>query len=166
MHMRSRTRRARPALLSSLSFLLFISSTACAPSGPQHSPEYVDLSQLSVCARAGFETEWLRAPAPRIENLDGDCDPDWTRIAGSSAGSRPLDLRGLWPQLELDYPRRKFLEPVDPRFSGERFSLRFSFRVDSVPVPPQREDDRALVLGSIGNNWEIYLNGSLVEREV
>ncbi|MCR9142772.1 MAG: ATP-binding protein [bacterium] len=154
--------------------MLMITGGNCRPSSSDRfeslENRVVDLSRLPACARHGFDSAWLRRSGQPRELSDGeagegDCPSGWHRVPGQIHGSRPLGVRdlGLPPERRIDRQIRGDREAAAFR----EYSLRILF-----PAPPPGDrgivvpEDFALALGSIGLNWEIYVNGALLEREI
>ena len=131
--------------------------TGCNPA-PIH-PDRVDLTTLPVCVRAGFEPTWID---DRQVDASADCETGWAQVPGNSIGSRALRLR----YLPLPKPDRAFLEYPDPAESARQYSLRFRFSHSGAVDDNEPTGEYILAFGAIGTNWEIYLNGVLLEREV
>ena len=120
-----------------------------APVIPQNSPFYIDLNALPVFVHLGFSQD--------LVNLVPDStDPSWQVFPPTQTGPRViryLEIRGI--------PKRKF------------FSLQNSQPVEITFVIPFTIDIRSLQgiipglhLASIGDNWEIFLNGNLLKSEI
>ncbi|MCP4130109.1 MAG: PAS domain-containing protein [bacterium] len=111
----------------------------------------IDLTQKEFFARKGFSEQWINSlPAG---------DPEWLRIApGTTSGRRiriaDLDLPGM--------PGRSFLSwKTNP---PEHVTLVCSFELPEKSPEPKKI--LGIYLARIGINWEVYVNGNLVRREV
>jgi len=112
--------------------------------------EPIDLSAHEAYVRNGFSLEWVfQAPLPG--------EAPWVEAPGSP-GDRPLSMR------DLGLPDA----PAHGAFSLERLKpSRYT-----VMIPFDADDELlasrtgvGLFLASVGQNWQIYLNGSLVRDE-
>ncbi len=128
--------------------LIFIS--LFLPASPLPAFDQVDLSKAPIFVRQGFEPAWT----------DLTCfDDQWLKIPVSDNSRHPVQVRML--KLK-DLPGRR-------PFSLKRFApMTFSF---AIPFNiPEREAEKpgslGLFIGSIGVNWEIYLNGHSILREI
>ncbi|MCP4023203.1 MAG: response regulator [Desulfobacteraceae bacterium] len=112
--------------------------------------EPVDLTQTPLYVRQGFDPAWTT-----LNNFDHQ----WLAISGAQNGNRPVQVRRL------------ALKGLPDRFP---FSLKtyypktFSF---AVPFSISQEEalkpgSLGLFIGSIGVNWQIFLNGHSIVREI
>ncbi len=130
--------RGLPAI--ALTFLLAAPSLLAA----------LDLGSLEFLVRPGFDPSWL-ALEP------GQADPAWTRLP---PGAGP-------PLLVRDLP---VLSRAAPAFLGfapgkiEEYCFLTAFTAD--PALAGSTQGLGLYLERIGQNWEVYLNGSLVRSEL
>ncbi|HUW41422.1 MAG TPA: PP2C family protein-serine/threonine phosphatase [Rectinemataceae bacterium] len=126
-----------------LGLLVFASASAWA--------ESIDLNALPFYVRGGFDMSWTRSePSPS--------DPEWAFVPGR-AGGRPLVVRDLdLPGLE-DLPAIRAL-PAEPR----TFCFVTAFEADDALL--DSPSGIGLYLSAIGEDWEVYLNGSVVRSEV
>lgn len=147
---------------------------ACLHQGADESASrqlIVDLTRLPACARAGFEQAWIITDAGLPETIvadaiagDSGCSAGWVLVPGKLRGNRPLGVRDLPLSLQpAPVPGLLTEFSTDIR----QYSLRIQF-----PAPETSkhailgQGDYALALGSVSMNWEIYLNGVLLEREI
>lgn len=113
--------------------------------------ETLNLASLPAYARPGFSLDWTFA-----EPLAGD--EAWLRLPPSPAPNRPLTLRGLGlAEAEglaglglqaASAARGTFVIP---------FQASEALRASSTGV--------GLLVGTIGQNWQLYLNGRLIRDE-
>ncbi|MEQ9366479.1 MAG: 7TM diverse intracellular signaling domain-containing protein, partial [Leptospirales bacterium] len=153
----------RPGKLSRGAFfsvlLLAFFSVGCQRSAASDSDggQSIDLSGLPACARKGFEAAWTARPPPSGPRTEW-CTGEWTLIAAGNHGSRPLGVRDLSLPVGSNSVHTG---------AAREYSVRIRF---PAPVAAKREifvpEDFALSLGSIGMNWEIYVNDVLLEREI
>ena len=111
----------------------------------------INLNQQDIFVRKGFDKAW-------INNLPSKNDPGWFYIPGKT-GSRPLVVRELGFK---NLPEHSFLS--FKTYPAESFTFVTSFNVaDSsfVNLAPL-----ALFLKGVGYNWEIFLNGVSIEKEI
>ena len=112
--------------------------------------QVVDLSAADAYVRPGFSLEWVfSTPLPG--------DALWTVVPDAS-GNRPLVMR----ELELpDSPERNLfaVERLRPR----RYCVMIPFVAGEELLASRT--GVGLYLAQIGQNWQIYLNGSLIRDE-
>ncbi len=119
---------------------------------PSASPAItIDLNQQDIFVRKGFDKTWTNT-------LPFKNDTNWIHIPGKT-GSRSLVVRELGFK---GLPNRTFLSIKT--FPAESFTFVTSFNIaasdiDSLP-------HLSLFLKGIGYNWEIYLNGVAIEKEL
>jgi DNA-binding CsgD family transcriptional regulator len=123
--------------------------TASCPSQAQEDKFYVDLQKFPLYVKSGFNP--YDTVSPDLQ------DATWqTREQWPGAVIRRLGLPGL--------PKRAFLSPWGRPEQEWTFVIPFTtdtFIMDAeAPVIP------CLYLASIGINWEIYLNGTLIKSEM
>ncbi len=117
----------------------------------------VDLTPLPFYVRPGYDAAAARAIA------DGgreSFDPaGWQKVPGSTTGNRTVRVVNLDLVPES---RRTFLSPM-PAPPAQDFSF-----VTFFDMGPGFREEAAYVLhlGSIGRNWEIFVNGRLVDAEM
>jgi anti-sigma regulatory factor (Ser/Thr protein kinase)/PAS domain-containing protein len=124
---------------------IFIFSATCAYA------EEINLNKKSLYIKKGFSLEWIESIPEK--------DPSWMHIAPSQTGFRSvriadLDMPGI--------PRRTFLSLKT--FHPETFTL-----VTSFDIPDEtfiKNNFLGLYIKMIAENWEIYLNGSLLRKEI
>jgi DNA-binding CsgD family transcriptional regulator len=108
---------------------------------------YVDLQKFPLCVKADFNPS--DAVSPDLQ------DGSW-RVMEQWRGAviRRLGLQGL--------PKRHFLSPWGRPEQEWTFVIPFTMDAldaDALVIP-------CLYLASIGINWEIYLNGTLIKKEM
>ncbi|MFP3042853.1 ATP-binding protein [Treponema primitia] len=119
---------------------------------PQNSSLYVDLRTCPLYVKSGF------SPADILSRPDNSSGA-WRVIEDPAASMLVRDL-GL-----PDVPHRRFLSPFGRPVQEFTFLIPFSLPsgtalgTDTMPIP-------GLYLASIGDNWEIYLNGHIVKSEM
>ncbi len=110
-----------------------------------------DLSESATYVRRGFDRSW-------VNSLPAD-DGTWLALSPSPKGLFPLRVREL-PLSGL--PTRKFLS--FKKCADEPFTFVTSFDIpDGKTI---REKLLGLFLAQVGINWEVYLNGTLVQSEM
>lgn len=109
----------------------------------------IDLNKLDVYIRQGFSNNWNMANP--TENTD------WIKIPKSETGNRSLSIRKL--NLPFIQSRQFFDFQSRP---AESFTFLFEFDIDEN----QLSTSEGIGLGLIGiaYNWEIYLNGVLIDE--
>jgi len=130
-------------------FLTILSATTAAAK-IQENKFYIDLQKFPLYIKADFNLS--DAVSPDLQDGSWQIREQW-----SGAVIRRLGLPGL--------PERAFLSPWGRPAQEWTFALPFTmdeFLASAVDKPffP------CLYLASIGVNWEIYLNGTLIKREM
>ena len=126
-------------------FLTVLSAFTVSESAQaQENRFYINLQKFPLYIKADFNPSDTASPDLQ--------DGSWlVREQWSNAVIRRLGLPGL--------PKRAFLSPWGRPVQEWTFVLPFTMDVD-VPLFP------CLYLASIGVNWEIYLNGILIQKEM
>jgi len=110
----------------------------------------IDLNQQDIFVRQGFEARWVGSLP--VENNA------WKLIPGKN-GPRSLVVRNLGFN---NIPKHSFLSFAT--YSEESFTFITSFHMDKPTVDSFH--GFSLFLKGIGYNWEIYLNGVSIEKEI
>jgi hypothetical protein len=109
----------------------------------------INLNRQDIYVRKGFDRAWL-------ETIPSDTG-DWLHIPGRN-GSRSLIVKKLGLK---NIPSHHFLSfKIHP---SESFSFITSFNIDTNP---SELPSMSLFLRSIASNWEIFLNGVSIEKEM
>ena len=95
--------------------------------------------------RSGFDTAWTTLQ---------DFDPSWTKLGGDPARKKMRIADQSLPEI----PKRSFLS-FDTN-KPQNFTLVIPFINQNSYTSP------GLYIHRMGNNWEVYLNGNLIKREV
>jgi DNA-binding CsgD family transcriptional regulator len=118
--------------------------TASTAAQAQETQFYINLQKFPLYIKADFNLS--DAVSPDLQ------DGSWlVREQWSGAVIRRLGLPGL--------PKRAFLSPWGRPEREWTFVLPFTMDTDAPIIP-------CLYLASIGINWEIYLNGTLIKKEM
>ena len=109
----------------------------------------INLNEQDIFIRKGFDLAWIKQFPPSTN--------DWLRIPGRT-GSRSLVIRKLGLK---DVPAHRYLSLK--KCPPESFAFVTSFTIEGDPskLPPM-----SLFLKSIASNWEIFLNGVSIEKEI
>lgn len=140
-------------LLGLLWIGLFAPSAIAAPgaAAPGAASVQIDLNSLDAWVRPGFSIEWAYyVPDPK--------DKAWTRIP-AKPGDRPLIYRDL--PLQGGTRRGRFAVAPAP---ADTFCVIFAFQASAELL--STSSGTGLLLGDIGKNWDVYLNGSVIQHEV
>ncbi len=133
----------RLSLLTGILFLLTGSVGFAIP---------VDLTKEPMYVHEGFSAEWLHA-------LPEDGTPGWLAIQPGKGGERTVTVK----ELKLDgHAERNFFSLRHFQDKTYTFVTRFSMddeTIGSGQIP-------GIHLASIGGNWEIFINGKVVNREL
>ncbi len=129
-----------------LNMALFISVTQL------FAEQVADLTGRPLFVRSGFSESWTTT-LPQAD------DNDWKHVPPSTTGNRTVRIKDL----DLnDVPFRPFLSTG--RYPDREFTLATSFMLRKAQL--DRREILGMLLAAIGGNWEIYLNGHLVRREM
>ncbi|WP_461255351.1 LuxR C-terminal-related transcriptional regulator [Treponema sp. R80B11-R83G3] len=110
---------------------------------------YIDLQKSPLYIKAGFNPS--DAVSPNLQ------DDSWqVRDKWHGAVIRKLDLPGL--------PKRAFLSPLGR--PAQEWTFVIPFTMDASNKDADAPLFPCLYLASIGANWEIYLNGTLIKKEM
>jgi PAS domain-containing protein len=138
--------------IAGAALLVFLALFRAGAESPP-SPSYVDLRAYPLYAKAGFDlSDTLRHPS----------GGGWEKIEGSPVAT-PASLK-------LDSPRA-FLSPFSSK--EKEFAFVIPFTLDGEFLAAFEGDGGGsggrvpgIFLASLGDNWEIYLNGRLLKREM
>jgi len=123
--------------------------------GADNNRFYIDLQKFPLYFKAGFNHS--DAVSPDLQDGSWHVKEQWY-----GAVIRRLGLPGL--------PKRIFLSPWGKPHQEWTFVIPFTMDAPSAgDAAPARDDEPiipCLYLASIGINWEIYLNGILIKREM
>ncbi|QQO10601.1 ATP-binding protein [Breznakiella homolactica] len=139
-------------------YLLFIIPFHTLTAGPRQDrsgPYYTNLQQFPVYIREGFDREFTtKVPA-------GDLGP-WICYRNDPENPGPLQIKNL------DFPDIRNPHFLSPKRLPEReFTLLIPFSLNArQAIPGDTPPVLGVFLASLGDNWEIYLNGSLVLSEI
>ncbi|MBW7858245.1 MAG: hypothetical protein H3C43_08135, partial [Leptonema sp. (in: Bacteria)] len=106
----------------------------------------IDLNSVPVYVKSGFETSWLQL-AP---------DDTWLTLKSNPKRSVIISQLSL-PNL----PKRLF--PEFRSFERQDFSILFLFELSQHDIDQATQP--TLLLAQIGESWEVYLNGQLLDRQ-
>ncbi len=119
---------------------------------PSASPAItIDLNQQDIFVRKGFDKTWINA-------LPSEHDTNWVHIPGKT-GSRSLVVRELGFK---GLPNRSFLS--FKTYPAESFTFVTSFNIADSII--ENLPHLSLFLKGVGYNWEIFLNGISIEKEI
>jgi len=118
--------------------------TAPAAVQGQENRFYIDLQKFPLYVKADFNPS--DAVSPDLQDGSWQVREQWY-----GAVIRRLGLPGL--------PKRAFLSPWGRPEQQWTFALPFTMKIEAPIIP-------CLYLATIGINWEIYLNGTLIKREM
>lgn len=137
-------------MLLVIGFICFYADADADADAKASAFEPIDLTQTTIYVRQGFDKKWL--------NLQPS-DKDWFLVPGSSSGNRPVQIRNFNFQ---GIPKHT---PFSLKsFTPEEFTLTVFFSLETMQII--QPGSLGLFIGSIGVNWEIYLNGHKVHQEV
>ena len=125
-------------------FLIVFSTFTAYLVHAQENRFYIDLQKFPLYIKAGFNPSDV--VFPDLQDGSWEVKEQWP-----GAVIRRLGLPGL--------PKRPFLSPRGRPVQEWTFAIPFTTDVDIHIFP-------CLYLASIGVNWEIYLNGTLIKKEM
>jgi class 3 adenylate cyclase len=132
-------------------FLIFLSSLAAAP---KQSPIYTNLRESPVYAKTGFDiADTARSP----DRASGS----WQVIDGSlrKNPARVIDF-------DFSVPKRRFLSPFGTPEMEFTYVIPFSMSLEKIRFLKDSTLIPGFFFAGLGDNWEIYLNGQLIRREM
>jgi PAS domain S-box-containing protein len=112
--------------------------------------ELIDIGKLPVYAKKGFLKEWLVETSP---------DNSWIYIAPTETGRRSIKVKNINFK---GIPERTFLSLKN--IKDEEFTFITHFSVPDTML--KNNEIPGMFLATIGENWEIYLNGKLLKSEM
>jgi AraC-like DNA-binding protein len=107
----------------------------------------IDLTAHNAYVSRGFKIQWATSFDEK--------DSHWRTISANK-GNRPLRMRDLMVK------NAGYFTPLLP-MKTEHFTIVIPFTIKNIK---SIQKDAALFLGQIGLNWEIYLNGTSIAREI
>jgi len=125
-------------------FSILTAALPAALSAKDNDRFYIDLQEFPLYIKDGFNPS--DAVSPDLQDGSWNVREQW-----SNAVIRRLNLPGL--------PKRAFLSPRGRPEQEWTLVIPFTINADA-PYSP------CLYLASIGDNWEIYLNGALIKKEM
>lgn len=112
----------------------------------------VDLTRETMYVREGFSAEWLHALPERGA-------PGWIEIAPSVSGERAVSVRDIGFDGKVE---RSFLSLR--HYPDKTYTFVTRFHVGPGAIESGRI--YGIHLASIGGNWEVFVNGRVVHREL
>ena len=116
------------------------------------------LNCLPVFIRSGFRLEEVRS----ISSADAPVLKNYLRLPENDEGRRRLQIPEFSQELKL--PSRNFFSFQSFKPRSFTFVIPFRLKQTSGSSDVSREP-LALLLGQIGESWEIYINGRLIRKE-
>jgi len=108
-----------------------------------------NLTREDAYVRLGFDPGWLKIWPERLKSSD-----DWRHVPPAMTGNRTIRIM----EMGEPFPRPNFfrwpVEKIHEYTAITRFFL--------LPSEASSQQAWGLLLGSIADNWQIYVNGSLV----
>ncbi|MDR0220313.1 MAG: response regulator [Lachnospiraceae bacterium] len=154
MDMKRQILKIMPPLLFTVTILLMVLYQYREQNATERSsgsPFYQNLSEAPAYAKRGFDRGGLLTVP--VEGVNG-----WVRFAYPPYRIIDSGLPGL--------PERPFLSPWGR--ATEEFTIALLFELDEQTMKQIREQQgmAGIFLACIGENWEIYLNGELVQAQM
>jgi len=112
----------------------------------------VDLTRETMYVREGFSAEWLQALPERGA-------PGWLEIAPGKSGERAVRVREMTFDGGVE---RSFLSLR--HFPDRTYTFVTRFTIDRAATESGRI--HGIHLASIGGNWEVFVNGRVVHRDL
>ncbi|MDR1898689.1 MAG: response regulator [Treponema sp.] len=159
-------------LLSGAGSLLILCGCALAhPESESRDSLYVNLNEYPLYVKSGFDpADSARMPepppGPKDESSPPDLSTDLWRIIPSRPGDprRPASVKhsGL-----PDIPKRAFLSPFAEKVQEYTMLIPFTLSREQFELINGKKPCRpGLFLATVGDNWEIFLNGHAVKSEI
>lgn len=112
----------------------------------------IDLTKEILYVREGFSAEWLQV-------LPGEGEPGWLAIQPGQGGERAVRVR----ELNLDGSAERTFFSLK-QFADKTYTFVTRFAVDREMIESGKI--HGIHLASIGGNWEVFVNGRVVHREL
>ncbi len=112
----------------------------------------IDLTGETMYVREGFSAEWLQA-------LPEEGSSGWIEIAPGTSGERAVRVRDIAYDNKVERP---FLSLK--HFPDRTYTFVTRFYVERTAIENGRI--HGIHLASIGGNWEVFVNGRVVHREL
>jgi PAS domain-containing protein len=153
----------RPALLLAI-FLLAPSALAAAPA---RSPIYVDLEASPLYVRVGFDPKALNALPPKGAIGWKVLPPAGSVGRNARAGEIGLESVPTRSVFSLTtYPTMEFTYLFPFELSAQAARLMDASGATTAPDRMTTTLVPGIYLAGVGDNWEVYLNGALVQAEM
>jgi len=154
---------SRPAAL----FAVMILAASAIAAAPERGPLYVDLDASPLYARVGFDSNALTATPARGAK-------GWVMIppggpVGRDARAGEIGLEGVptRPNFSLaTYPTMEFTYILPFELSAQAARLVGASAAPAAPDKGAIPLVPGIYLAGLGDNWEVYLNGALVQSEM
>lgn len=117
---------------------------------PLYAFEAININRSDIYVRNGFEPDWL---------LEKRYDEAWQKISGRENGGRTVQIRDL-EKNGVSILRTLSLTSNMPGV----YTMAVAFSLSPEQLP--KRGVLGLELGTIGINWEIFLNGKSISREI
>lgn len=114
----------------------------------------LDLTAHDFYVRQGFEHAWTT----QTPDLDNSTSPRWLLIPKVSSRSRSIIMKNL------NFPEFSPSKPENDQLLTYTLVTNFSLR--NVPLKQNKNQFIGLFLSTIGDNWEVFLNGHSLRREI
>jgi signal transduction histidine kinase/CheY-like chemotaxis protein len=122
---------------------------------------YLDLKTCPLYARRGFDPLSI-SEAPSLDSTgEGEI---WKYLDHETLRSSSLRIKTLGLP---DLPKRRYLSPFGEK--DEEFTILFTFTLENEELQRilhKGEYIPGLYLSGIGDNWGVYLNGTLLQQEI
>ncbi|MFT6733453.1 MAG: signal transduction histidine kinase/CheY-like chemotaxis protein [Polaribacter sp.] len=116
------------------------------------SEEMIDLTKNDIYIRAGFEHIWTT-------QLPKELPSPWLKLSGSQTSGRSVTIQS---QEIHSFLYNKSTDKINTKPQTFTFVTSFSLNRDNNKKNPFI----GLFLSTIGNNWQVFLNGHLIRSEV
>ncbi|MDR2607076.1 MAG: histidine kinase, partial [Treponema sp.] len=140
--------------LSTAGLLFFLCSCAAPAPDVRTNPFYIDLNNYPLYVKNGFDP--ASAAAPDL------ADASWLIKRPEERGVSNIEVLGL-----PESPERFFLSPFREKIREYTMVIPFTVNPEQFAyINGKAPFQSGIFLASLGDNWEIFLNGSLIKSEV
>jgi signal transduction histidine kinase/DNA-binding response OmpR family regulator len=146
----NKNKKLRLLVIIAITYLAFFAGMLVLAQVDYSTPMRIDLNKGRVYLRSGLERNYL---------VDPKTDPDnWVELTGKSYRIRSANLP--------DQPERNRLSITDQPVQYYTYLFEFDISPEQMAYLRRNAISPGIFLASIADNWEIYINGNLIVRNM